>query len=925
MSKDYTQHLSHGDILVVDDETFNLKFLTEVLSQAGYRVRPATDGELALRSVLAKPPELVLLDIKMPGMSGIEVCRRLKADPVTQDIPVIFLSALQETDMKVKALKEGAVDYVTKPIESAEVLARIASHLNSYRLQQRLASQSEELLKEIEERKRAEQSLKEAEQRFRLLYEQAPLPYQSLDNDGHIIEVNGEWLKTLGYSRQEVIGRPLTDFLPARGKDIFAEEFPRFKAEGEVLGVEIAMLKKDGRTIIVSLNGKIAQDDLHHAIQTHCIFKDITTQRRMEEKLRRSEESYRELIESTGDLVTRVDGEGKFVFVNHMAVKIFGLAPEALVGMPAFPFVHPDDQQATEAWFEECVSAKASQATFENRQVHQGTGEAHCLLWTSNFHYDNNGEVDGVYGIGHDITERKEAEEKLKDMSEQLSLLLESLPVVVYTRQCQGDLGLTFVSSRIDEITGFAPDKFITEPTFWADHLHPEDKYKVVQELATVLQQGRSYDSYRFQSADGSYKWFSCTCRLVKFPDGSNSHIVGTWQDITEEKRLQLESDQQLEQIIQADKLSSLGEVVAGVAHEINNPNSFITYNVPLLAEIWQVLEPLIDRQTSPLLQSGLSVAECCQDMEEIISAIQTGSERINKVVNNLKDFARLDEDSHSEPVQINEVVDKAYSIVGAQVRKSTAHITLNLEQDMPLIQGHFQKLEQVVANLLINAAHAINDKQQGKISVSSHYSERLQSIVVSIEDNGMGIDPETTARIFEPFFTTKRNSGGTGLGLSVSYGLIQEHNGLIALYSRPGLGSRFSLLLPITEESKPLRLQPAILCLCDKEPCQCASFFADADQQMFSIPPEPAKLPAFLADHPEVDLVFIDLRPSQNRAKIMGQLKKDFPLLTIIASSFPVEKEEDKAASLADFLLPYPVQLPQVLDLVNSISRVRL
>jgi len=159
MSSDNTIHLSHGDILVVDDNTSNLKFLTEILTEAGHRVRPATDGELALMSAHAKPPELILLDIRMPGMSGIEVCHRLRAEQETKDIPIIFLSALTETEMKVKALKEGGTDYVTKPIEPSEVLARIETHLHRYRLQQKLAAQSSELIKEIEERKRNEAEL----------------------------------------------------------------------------------------------------------------------------------------------------------------------------------------------------------------------------------------------------------------------------------------------------------------------------------------------------------------------------------------------------------------------------------------------------------------------------------------------------------------------------------------------------------------------------------------------------------------------------------------------------------------------------------------------------------------------------------------------------------------------------------------------
>jgi DNA-binding response OmpR family regulator len=159
MSTDSTHGLPHGEIMVVEDTPSSLKFLSDILTRAGYRVRPASDGELALRSVRAKLPDLILLDFKLPGMNGVEVCRRLKAGPGTRDLPVIFISALGATELKVKALEAGGVDYVTKPFEPSEILARIDTHLNLHRLQQRLAVQSEELIAEIEERKQTEEEL----------------------------------------------------------------------------------------------------------------------------------------------------------------------------------------------------------------------------------------------------------------------------------------------------------------------------------------------------------------------------------------------------------------------------------------------------------------------------------------------------------------------------------------------------------------------------------------------------------------------------------------------------------------------------------------------------------------------------------------------------------------------------------------------
>lgn len=155
-----------GDILLVDDKIENLQFLKNVLTEAGYRVRPALDGELALRSVEAKHPALILLDIRMPGIDGFEVCRRLKADISTRDIPVIFASALADTEEKVKGFELGAVDYVTKPLNAKEVVIRVATHLNLFLAQQQLQLQNQQLREAIEQAEAANRALLIAEQKL---------------------------------------------------------------------------------------------------------------------------------------------------------------------------------------------------------------------------------------------------------------------------------------------------------------------------------------------------------------------------------------------------------------------------------------------------------------------------------------------------------------------------------------------------------------------------------------------------------------------------------------------------------------------------------------------------------------------------------------------------------------------------------------
>jgi len=193
-----------SEILIVDDTKANLQLLSDILSDAGYKVRLASNGELALRSVKAKLPNLILLDIKMPGMDGLEVCRQLKADEKTCAIPVIFISVLKDEASKTKGFQAGAVDFITKPFYSEEVLARVKTHLSINRLQLNLKSQNAQLLREITERNQAQEALRESALQFKSTFEQAAVGICHADPSGTFLKINQRFSEILGYSRNEI-------------------------------------------------------------------------------------------------------------------------------------------------------------------------------------------------------------------------------------------------------------------------------------------------------------------------------------------------------------------------------------------------------------------------------------------------------------------------------------------------------------------------------------------------------------------------------------------------------------------------------------------------------------------------------------------------------------------------------------------------
>ncbi len=531
-----------------------------------------------------------------------------------------------------------------------------------------------------------------------------------------------------------------------------------------------------------------------------------------------------------------------------------------------------------------------------------------------------------------ELMERHRTQKELKQTTDHLSLLLESLPIVSYTRKADGDGRITFVSNTIEEITGYPAHCFVEDENFWADHIHPDDQARILAELKGERAKGAHRYSYRFRVMDDSYRWFSDYWRMVQLPAGTTSYIVGAWQDVTEDKRIRQEGELRLQQMIQTHKLAALGEVVAGVAHEINNPVSFIAYNVPVLEEIWSTVETILSRSGARYPEwekRGLSYEEVCGSMHDIIQAFKIGANRISRVVTSLKEFSRSDEAKLKKPVPVQDVIAGALMIVGAQVRRTVSKIDQDIAEAIPPVNGHFQKIEQVIANLLINAHQSIPDGTKGTIKIRCRYIERLKAVVVDIEDNGQGIEREILGHIFDPFFTTRRDKEGTGLGLSISYGLIREHHGLISVLSRPGRGSRFSIYLPVDGETD-INLYPAILCIDHnvKYLKELKANFVDAVIWRSEAEDKPEDILNFLSDNPEVDIVISEIRlKGFDGWTLLEKIHAKYPLLPVILYSPDRKalKVPPQAKAQPDFALHRPFNIDKLQKIIRDLGRQQL
>jgi C4-dicarboxylate-specific signal transduction histidine kinase len=266
-------------------------------------------------------------------------------------------------------------------------------------------------------------------------------------------------------------------------------------------------------------------------------------------------------------------------------------------------------------------------------------------------------------------------------------------------------------------------------------------------------------------------------------------------RDVTELKHAELKA-------ARAEKLAALGQLVAGVAHEVNNPNNFLTFNLPILQDYLDATRPHVeaaDRERGDVRLFGLGVAEFYADATALIGNMQHGAERIAGIVAQLKSYVRHSDEAQFEIGEVNRVVANAATLVRTQLRQWVEHFELHLDEALPRVRMSPGRIEQVVMNLLLNAGHAAGTSPGGRVDVSTRRDG--DQVLIVVEDSGPGVPEALRERIFEPFFTTKAGEQGTGMGLAISQRIVDEHGGTLELARGVARGACFVVRLPVSLE----------------------------------------------------------------------------------------------------------------------------
>ncbi|MDJ0761634.1 MAG: 7TM diverse intracellular signaling domain-containing protein [Myxococcota bacterium] len=382
---------------------------------------------------------------------------------------------------------------------------------------------------------------------------------------------------------------------------------------------------------------------------------------------------------------------------------------------------------------------------------------------------------------------RDTVKKALHESEEKYREIFNNSPNGIFCASLQDGELLMEPNQAFKRIFGYAAHETVPPTIMATSWLDPNDcaTFNGAVKRATNVEEMEA----RFQKRDGTVVW----CRIAARPHPDEGCFDGTMSDITERKLAE-------QQMFRAEKMASLGQIIAGVAHEINNPNNFVVFNIPILQRYIDSIRPVLDEKAAQdpnLTFLNMPYDMFIEDIYKLLDNMQHGSKRITDIVSELKNYVRSSDVEDKKPEVVNAIISQVMTLVGKQVRKYVKAFEVDVADDLPLVKMNAGKIEQVLINLVINAGHAA-DKEQSWVRLTAKRSETdAGRVEIQVQDNGAGIPKENQERIFEPFFTTKADESGTGLGLAISHQIIEDHGGSIHVESTLGQGTTFTIRLP--------------------------------------------------------------------------------------------------------------------------------
>jgi two-component system NtrC family sensor kinase len=614
-------------------------------------------------------------------------------------------------------------------------------------------------------------NLREAELRYRILFEQSPDGIVIIDEHGSIVEFNKSAYRRLGYSREEFAKLRLADIDAFQTPEEIQASIRTVLEKGRA-EFEVAHRTKDGEirnvyviTQVLELSGKR---------MFHTLWRDITERKRAEAALLGEKAFTESALNTLKDIFFVFTLEGRFVRWNESLSRVTGYGNDEISSMGPVDFVVEEDAPRVLAAIR--TTMKNGFTTLETR-IRTKKGREIPFEFSGSLLRDHDGRITGISGIGRDITRRKQTEEALREnernfralsqefhtlldaISDSLLLISPDLKVIWANKGA-----VTLFNRKIPELQGTRCHELLQ------NSLSPED--------CCAVRSFRSGKAERSQITMPGGRICDARSFPIKNDQGEVKNVIMVISDITEKVTLEAEA-------VQASHLASLGELAAGVAHEINNPiNGIINYA--------QIL---------------LNSAAGGTTEKDVAARIIREGERIAGLVSNLLSLAR-ERKGEGVPVSMHEILEETLSLLEAQFRKEGITIEVAVPDNLPRIVANPQQIQQVFLNVISNAHYALNQKYPGKhpdkvmrITGEQVEVDNAPFVRMMFYDSGSGVPADVIGRVMDPFFSTKPRGEGTGLGLSISHGIIIDHKGHMNIESVENKYTRVIIDLPVAAE----------------------------------------------------------------------------------------------------------------------------
>ncbi|MEK0083028.1 PAS domain S-box protein [Benzoatithermus flavus] len=769
---------------------------------------------------------------------GREAVARFWADPRQRDEiarRLVLEGAVEQAEVRVRRQDGTAFDALlsARPIRYAGSRAVLG------------------VIIDITERRRMEEALRASEARLTALMDHAPLVVHLKDREGRYLLANPESAKIFGREPASMIGRTPSDVFPPAEAAMIDRHHREVLETGDVVVHEEHQPSLDAYQWSIVIRFPIR--DASGAVAVVGGFAlDITERKRAEAALVASEQRFRTIadLHPTPMLIARLD-DRRILFANRAYRELFGPPGERLD--PAFSCDGPGLQDAI-------FAAVGRGEPVESREVALCTAAgAACPSMLTARGIDYEGARCCVMSF-LDLTALKRAEAALRASEQRFRSIAEAHPMpLVIVRRVDGRF--LFANTPFRQLFGLGDGPL--------DDLRPEELYADPdgrQRFLEVIRVQGGVDALEqnLRRCDGTVFPAAITSRVIDY-EGERA-FVSSVIDLSERKAAEAEIQRQREALHQSEKLTALGALLAGVAHELNNPLSVVVGYASMLQE--------------------LAPDEGTRTRAERVHA---AAERCARIVKTFLAMARSRPPQRG-PVSLGDVVEAALELSAYGLRTAGIEVVRELAPDLPAVWGDSDQLHQVLTNLIVNAQQALLHRAPPRRLVV-RARRRDDRIVVEVEDNGPGMDETVRKRIFEPFFTTKPQGVGTGIGLSVCHGIVAAHGGRITVDSIPGTGTRFTVLLPLTAEALPTATAPAgdpgkpgrgkVLVVDDeKEIAELAALHLRRDGLAVEIVGSGREALARL-EHGGFDLVVSDLRmPDIDGVALIDAIQRDHPEL---------------------------------------------